>query len=125
MLTSMFLNLHERWLLLVVGVHRRERREFFATIAADGQPPGDVDIAAQVGGYTMVKRSVRTDLPALFDHFNDPSQRPAHGIAYGDRRYRRQVVVAAALHQAGVSPRAYQTGLFAGYRKLSEFTANQ
>jgi hypothetical protein len=55
-----------------------------------------------------------------------PYDTPAHGVAYGNRRYRKPVILAAALrcaalHQAGVSAATYRSGAAAGYRRLSQY----
>jgi hypothetical protein len=52
-----------------------------------------------------------------------PSGPPVHGVAYGNRRYGRAVILAAALHQAGVTAGTYRAGFEAGCRKLEQFTA--
>jgi hypothetical protein len=119
----MILNLHEWWLLRTVGVGPREQRALLTALAETGQMRGDIDLLAEVGGYTLGKRSVPKDLPALFDKLMSPYDTPAHGVAYGNRRYRKPVILAAALHQAGVSAATYRAGAAAGYRTLSEFRA--
>jgi hypothetical protein len=117
------LNLHERWLLRLVGVNRDERRAVFAVIAQHTPTRGQVDVLAELGGYTLGRRKVRKDLAPLFDRLMSRSQVAASGVAYGDRRYRREVIIAAALHQAGVDVTSFQAGLSAGYRTLDEFRA--
>jgi hypothetical protein len=88
-----------------------------------GQARGDIDLLAEVGGYTLGKRSVPKDLASLFDQLLSPYDTPAHGVAYGNRRYRKPVILAAALHQAGVSAATYRAGAAAGYRTLNQFKA--
>jgi hypothetical protein len=117
----LILNLHERWLFMAVRVDRAERRELLAALRGPGESAGEVDVLAEVGGYTLGKRSVRKDLPVLFDQLMRTEGPPIHGVAYGNRRYRRAVVLAAALRQAGVSADNYRAGQKAGYRTLSQF----
>jgi hypothetical protein len=119
----LFLNLHERWLLRLVGVHRRERRAMLDALEETGRRGGEIDLLAELGGYALGKRSVRKDLPVLFDQVLNPLGPSVHGVAYGDRRYRKPVILAAALHQAGVSVADYRTGSKAGFRRLSEYEA--
>jgi hypothetical protein len=117
------LNLHERWLLRSVGVGRAERLELFAATESAVGRADEIDLAAQLGQYTLAKRSIRDDLPALFDQISSHVGGPVHGVAYGDRRYRRQVILAAALRQAGISPSSYRSGLATGCRTLANFKA--
>ena len=117
----MILNLHERWLLLIVGVRRAERRAVWDSFHRNARRSGDIDLLAEVGGHTLGKRSVRKELAPLFDRFMSPYDEPAHGVAFGNRRYRREVIIAAALHQAEVRPAAFRAGLAAGYKKLDQF----
>jgi hypothetical protein len=117
----MILNLHERWLLRSVGVRQREQRALLRALAETGQTRGDVDLLAETGGFALAKRSVPKDLASLFDQLMSPYDTPAHGVAYGNRRYRKPVLLAAALHQAGVSAATYRSGAAAGYRRLSKY----
>lgn len=117
------LNLHEWWLLKTVRVGRAERHELLAVLSGHHDSADEVDVLAGLGGYTLGKRSVGKDLPELFDQLMRPVGPPVHGVAYGNRRYRRNVILAAALHQAGVSAEIYGAGQKAGYRKLSQFIA--
>ncbi|MGX7681392.1 hypothetical protein ACSMXN_21100 [Jatrophihabitans sp. DSM 45814] len=117
----MILNLHERWLLRTLGVGRAERQSLFGALAEQALPAGDVDLLAEAGGYTLGKRSVRKDLESLFDRLLSPYAVATHGVAYGNRRYRRDVILVAALHQAGVDASEYRTGAAAGYCSLSQF----
>ena len=119
----MILFLHEWWLLRRVGVGMRERRELLSALVEAGQRAGEVDLLAEVGGYTLAKRSVPKDLATLFDELMTPYSRPVHGVAYGRRRYRKPVILAAALHQAGISAAAYRTGLAGGCRTMKDFAS--
>jgi hypothetical protein len=120
----LILNLHERWLLKTVRVGRAERHELLAALSGPRDSADEVDLLAELGGYTLGKRSVRKDLPELFDQLMRPSGPPVHGVAYGNRRYRKAVILAAALHQAGVTASAYRAGLKAGCRTLQQFTTS-
>jgi hypothetical protein len=119
---SLILNLHEWWLLRTVRVGRAERHELLAALSGPHDSADEVDLLAELGGYTLGKRSVRKDLPDLFDQLMRPSGPPVHGVAYGNRRYRRAVILAAALHQAGVTVGTNRAGSEAGCRKLQQFT---
>jgi hypothetical protein len=99
-----------------------EQHEVLTALQETGQSGGDIDLLAELGGYTLVKRLVKKDLAGLLDELMSPYGTPAHGVAYGNRRYRKPVILAAALHQAGVSPATYRAGATAGYRRLSQFT---
>jgi hypothetical protein len=63
----LILNLHEWWLLRTVGVGRRERRSLLSALAQTDQTGGEIDLLAEVGGYTLGKRSVPKDPESLFD----------------------------------------------------------
>jgi len=59
----------------------------------------------------------------MVDRLMSPYDPPAHGVAFGNRRYRTQVILAAALHQAGMTAKAYRAGAAAGLRELRQFKA--
>ena len=101
----------------------REQRELLSALIETGQRAGDVDLLAEVGGYTLAKRSVPKDLAALFDELMTPYSRPVHGVAYGRRRYRKPVILVAALHQAGISPTVYRAGFAGGCRTMKDFAS--
>jgi hypothetical protein len=117
------LNLHERWLLRTVGVRRPERRALLAALTRAGYAAGELDLLAQAGGYTLAKRSVSRDLAALFDQLMNPYRPRVHGVAFGNRRYRTPIILAAALHQAGISPATFDAGVTAGCHRLADFQA--
>lgn len=117
----MFLNLHERWLLAVVGVRRREKRDLFVALASVGLNGGEVDLLAETGGFTLAKRSVTQDLEQLFDELLRPRGLSVHGVSYGHRRYRKIVVLAAALHRAGVNAGDFRVAWAAGNRTIRDF----
>lgn len=95
-------------------------------LAADGQlDSGEVDVAGQVGGFELAKGGVRGDLPRWFDHLLVPYGRPVAKVVYGHRRYKKWVVLAAALQQAGISPVGYTRGREQGLRHLADFTRAQ
>ncbi len=114
------LNLHERWLLRRVRLTGRARAAMLAVLEP---APGDIDVTAQLGEYKLVKRKVQADLPHWFDRLSDPLQPSVAHVVYGHRRYRRQVVLAAALAQAGVSPAGYEQRRQRGATRLSDFTS--
>jgi len=115
------LNLHERWLLAIVGVRRHERRQLFRALTSAGLNDGEVDLLAETGGFTLAKRSVTRDLEQLFDELLRPYGPSLHGVAYGNRRYRKVVILAAALHRAGVDAKRFHTGWEAGERTINGF----
>jgi hypothetical protein len=80
------LNLHEWWLLRSVRVSRADQHDLLIALTETGQTHGDIDFLAEVGGYTLVKRSVPKDLESLFDRLMNPCEIPGHGVAYGNRR---------------------------------------
>lgn len=119
---SGWLNLHERRLLRSVGLTGGQRATMRQALAADGQiGGGEVDVAAQMGGFQLAKIGVRNDLAQWFDHLLVPYGRPVGKVVYGHRRYRKWVILAAALQQAGVSPATYSRGRSQGLRCLAEF----
>ena len=48
-------------------------------------------------------RPVTGDLEPMFDRLMSPYQPRVRKVVYGHRRYRRVVIIAAALHGAGVT----------------------
>jgi hypothetical protein len=58
----MVLNVHERWLLRTVGLHRTERRAMIAELIKDAHAGGDVDLSAQMAGYNLVGSPTRVGL---------------------------------------------------------------
>ncbi|MCW2540787.1 MAG: hypothetical protein JWN95_2512 [Frankiales bacterium] len=118
----MFLNLHERWLLRRVGLRRAARNALLDAVRNDPLlRKGEIDLAAQIGGYNMTKRSVTADLENMFNRLISRNDLPVRAVAYGDRRYRREVIIAAALRQAGVSPENYRLGRSNGLRELDKY----
>ncbi len=117
----MILNLHERWLLKRVGLTGRDRRAMLAALTADHQYGGDIDVAAQLPGIELAKRTVRNDLPLWFDRLLNPIDPPVAHVVYGHRTYRKEVILAAALRQAGIPPTRYKQGRAKGSRQLDQF----
>lgn len=118
----MLLNLHERWLLMTVGVRRAERMQLLRAVDDCGIGDGELDLLAETGEYTLAKRSIRRDLPALLDQLLSPYELRAGSVAYGNRRYRSRIILVAALHQAGISPDRFRTDYAAGARTVQQFT---
>lgn len=117
-----WLNLHERWLLRKVGMDAHRRAAMREALAADGQlAPGEIDVAGQLGGIDLAQARVVADLERWFDRLLASYDRPVSKVVYGHRRYKKWVVLAAALQQAGVSPAAYTEGRNRGLRTLAEF----
>ena len=117
----MVLNIHERWLLHMVGLRRAERGAMIAELIKDGHAGGDVDLTAQMAGYNLAKRSVRADLERMFDRLMNPSEPSVRKVVYGHRRYRAAVILAAALRQAGLTIDGYRRGSLQGCRTLAQF----
>ena len=117
-----FLNLHERRLLRLVGLRGAQRRELLAVLVADGHAGGEVDLTAQEAGFNLAKRSVHDDLGPMFDRLMSPYELSVDKVVYGHRRYRKPVILAAALRQAGVTAAGYRRGSAAGIRDLARFT---
>jgi hypothetical protein len=116
----MLLNTHERWLLRVVGLTGNDRRDLLAAVH-DGGAGDEVDIAAQEGGYDLAKRSRRADLEPMLNRLMNPAEPRVRKVVYGHRRYKRAVILAAALRQAGVTLAAYRRGSAAGFCRLEDF----
>ena len=117
----MVLNIHERWLLLTVGLRRADRAAMIAELIKNGHAGGDVDLTAQMAGYNLAKRSVPADLERMFDRLMNPSEPSVRKVVYGHRRYRATVILAAALRQAGVTLDGYRRGSMEGCRTLAQF----
>jgi hypothetical protein len=115
------LNAHERWLLRRVGLTGHDRRAMLAAIRADHQHGGDIDAAAQLPGIELAKRGVQDDLAAWFDRLLNPVDPSVAHVVYGHRTYRKEVVLAAALRQAGIPPSRYTRGREKGARQLAQF----
>jgi hypothetical protein len=57
----------------------------------------------------------------MFDRLMRRHELPTRKVIYGHRRYRRAVILAAALHQAGIDLAGFQRGTQAGFTTLDEF----
>jgi len=117
----MILNLHEEWLLLRVRLRGQERRATLRALKADGQHGGKVDVAAQLAGIQLAQATIRRDLAVWFDWLLSPLSQPAAHVVYGHRSYKREVILAAAMAQAGVSASQYTAGRAAGFTRLAQF----
>jgi hypothetical protein len=115
------LNSHERRLLRLVGLNGRARREMIRTLIRDGQYGGDIDLTPQEGGFTLARQSVKADLEPMFNRLMNGMEPRVRNVVYGHRTYVRAVVLAAALHQAGVTIEGYRTGSTAGFVRLEDF----
>ena len=109
---------HEWLLMREVGLKGHARRAMLADLASDRAEVGARDLLA---GNTPRVRSLSADLPQLFDRLMSPFALPVDGVIHGGRRYRRAVILAAALHQAGITPERYRAGLSAGHHTIDDF----
>ena len=115
------LNLHERWLLLRVGLHGQTRHALLAEVIASRRGEGEVDLLGQEGGYKLVKRSAIKDLRPMFDRILSPYEISVDHVVYGHRRFKWYVIVAAALQSSGVSIEAFRQGRANGLHELTDF----
>jgi hypothetical protein len=109
---------HEARLMHDVGLKGRERRRLLAAAALPAAEVGARDLLA---GGASAHRRLADDLPHLFERLLSPFALPVDGVIVSGRRYRRAVILAAALHQAGITAQRYRSGLSAGHHTIDDF----